>query len=66
MSAGERLPARSLIFANTLEPRLEVRIGINAGEPVEEGNDLFGSAVNLAKRLCDAARGGELLETVAG
>ena len=30
-------------------------IGINAGEPVTERNDFFGSAVQLAKRICDLA-----------
>ena len=31
---------------------LSVRIGIDAGEPVEDHNDLFGSTVQLASRLC--------------
>ena len=35
--------------------QLHLRIGINAGEPVTEGNDFFGIAVQLTKRLCDAA-----------
>lgn len=34
---------------------LHVRIGINAGEPVTEGNDFFGVAVQISKRLCDLA-----------
>jgi class 3 adenylate cyclase len=34
---------------------LSVRIGIDAGEPVTEGNDLFGSTVQLASRLCSEA-----------
>jgi class 3 adenylate cyclase/pimeloyl-ACP methyl ester carboxylesterase len=33
----------------------EVRIGISAGEPVTEHNDLFGSAVQLAARACARA-----------
>jgi class 3 adenylate cyclase len=33
------------------EPVL-VRIGISAGEPIEEGEDLFGTSVQLAARLC--------------
>ena len=40
---------------------LEVRIGVNAGEPVTEGNDFFGTAVQLAKRICDAAAPNEVL-----
>ena len=35
-----------------------VRIGINAGEPVAEGDDLFGTAVQLAARVCDAGGAG--------
>jgi len=34
---------------------LSVRIGIDAGEPVEDHNDLFGSTVQLAARLCSEA-----------
>lgn len=34
---------------------IRVRIGIHAGEPVEEGEDLFGSAVQMAARICDIA-----------
>ncbi len=35
---------------------IHVRIGIHAGEPVEEDNDLFGSAVQMAARICDLAQ----------
>lgn len=35
---------------------LYVRIGISAGEPIEDQGDLFGSAVQLAARLCGHAR----------
>ena len=34
---------------------LSVRIGIDAGEPVEDHSDLFGSTVQLAARLCSEA-----------
>ena len=34
---------------------IEVRIGMNAGEPVDQGEDLFGATVQLAARVCDAA-----------
>jgi class 3 adenylate cyclase len=40
---------------------IRVRIGIHAGEPVEEGDDLFGSAVQMASRICDAAQAGAIL-----
>ncbi len=32
-----------------------------AGEPVDRGDDLFGSTVNLASRICDAADAGQIL-----
>jgi len=37
------------------EHSLRVRIGIGAGEPVDDGDDLFGATVQLARRVCDAA-----------
>jgi class 3 adenylate cyclase len=40
---------------------LQVRIGIAAGEPVAEGDDLFGAAVQLAARLCQRAEPGTIL-----
>jgi class 3 adenylate cyclase len=42
-------------------PALLVRIGLAAGEPVDRDDDLFGSTVNLASRICDAADGGQIL-----
>jgi class 3 adenylate cyclase len=40
-----------------------VRIGINAGEPVVEGDDLFGTAVQLAARVCARTEPGDILTT---
>jgi class 3 adenylate cyclase len=37
------------------EAPLRVRIGVAAGEPVEQNQDLFGSTVQLAARLCSSA-----------
>jgi class 3 adenylate cyclase len=42
-------------------PELRVRIGLAAGEPVDHNDDMFGSTVNLASRLCDAAQPGQIL-----
>ena len=42
-------------------PELRVRIGIAAGEPVDHNDDLFGSTVTLASRICDAADAGRIL-----
>lgn len=41
--------------------RLHVRIGLAAGEPVTERDDLFGAAVQLAARLCQRAKPGTIL-----
>lgn len=40
---------------------ITVRIGAAAGEPVEQGQDLFGSTVQLAARLCARAEPGQTL-----
>ena len=46
--------------------RINVRIGLNAGEPIAEDDpggraDLFGTAVNMAARITATAEGGEIL-----
>jgi len=43
--------------------KFRVRIGLNAGEPVVEESDLFGTAVQLARRVCDKAEAGTILVT---
>jgi class 3 adenylate cyclase len=40
---------------------LKVRVGLNAGEPIEEDGDLFGATVILASRIAAKAEGGEIL-----
>jgi pimeloyl-ACP methyl ester carboxylesterase/class 3 adenylate cyclase len=52
--------------------RISVRVGINAGEPISEGDELFGNAVELAAEITAKAQGGQILaarvvrELVAG
>ena len=54
------------------ETPIKVRIGLNAGEPIAEEEDLFGTAVITAARIAAQADGGEILvsnvvrELVAG
>ncbi len=43
------------------ETPLHLRIGLSAGEPIEEHGDLFGKAVQLAARLCAHAEPGRIL-----
>jgi len=45
------------------EERLDVKVALNAGEPVAEEGDLFGSSVQLAARVRDAAGPGQILVT---
>jgi class 3 adenylate cyclase/acyl dehydratase/pimeloyl-ACP methyl ester carboxylesterase len=58
-------------FAGSEKP-IRVRVGIRAGEPIEEGDDLYGAAVIRAARIKGSADGGQVLvssivrELVAG
>lgn len=38
-----------------------MRVGLNAGEPIAEDEDLYATAVNEAARITASARGGEIL-----
>ncbi len=40
---------------------IKVRVGLNAGEPISENDDLFGTAVIEAARITSIAEGGEIL-----
>jgi len=42
-------------------PPLRLRVGIAAGEPIEHANDLFGTTVQLASRLCAHAEPQQIL-----
>ena len=46
---------------NHNETPVIVRIGLSVGEPVQEGEDYFGMAVNVAARITALARGGQVL-----
>lgn len=48
-------------YNKSSEIPIHVRIGIHAGEPVAESDDLFGSAVQMAARICDAAQADAIL-----
>ncbi|UCH86818.1 MAG: alpha/beta fold hydrolase [Dehalococcoidia bacterium] len=57
---------RTLAQHNESNPDMpiRVRIGLNAGEPVAEEEDLFGTAVQLAARICAHAEPGEILTPI--
>ena len=42
-----------------------LRVGISAGEPVAESNDIFGAAVSMAARICAHASPGQVLVSSA-
>jgi len=42
-------------------PPLRLRVGVAAGEPIDHANDLFGTAVQLAHRLCAHAEPQQML-----
>ncbi|AEO47574.1 adenylate/guanylate cyclase [Rhodospirillum rubrum F11] len=54
---------KALAEHNRIAPdlRLDLRVGINAGEPLVDENDYHGLSVTLAARLCAQAQGGEVL-----
>lgn len=44
---------------------LRVRIGLNSGDAIREGDDFFGHTVNIASRIVDRAEGGQVLASEA-
>lgn len=56
---------RQILSHNEKYPNLglNVRIGLNAGEPIAEEDDLFGATVQLASRVCGSAAPDQILCT---
>jgi class 3 adenylate cyclase len=48
-------------YNRTSTEPLHIRIGLHSGDPVEDTSDLFGSTVQLASRLCNAAEADQIL-----
>jgi class 3 adenylate cyclase len=42
---------------------LQLRIGLNAGKPIQEENDIFGATVQLSARVCAATQPEQILCT---
>ena len=66
-SAGRALECaialqRAFAARNTTaaEP-FQIRAGLNAGEPIIEDDDMFGTSVIAAARICNEAGGGEIV-----
>lgn len=47
--------------ASNPDARMQLRIGLSVGEPVEEHGDLFGAAVQMAARMCSLAQPDQIL-----
>ncbi len=43
------------------DQRMEVRVALHAGEPIQDESDYFGRPVVIAKRLCDQAAAGQIV-----
>ena len=56
-----RVRARRVSAGKHPDAGINVRIGICAGEPVEEDQRLFGSTVQLTSRICDKAEPDQIL-----
>jgi len=59
---------RAISSVQLPDSSLQIRVGLNAGEPIEEDGDLFGATVILASRIAAKADAGEILvpDTVRG
>jgi class 3 adenylate cyclase len=62
-SATDAARAAQQIVIGLTKKNVGVRIGLNAGEPIERDGDLFGTAVQTAARVGDAADDGQILAT---
>jgi class 3 adenylate cyclase len=60
-SATKALECATAIQKAFAEGNVRVRCGLNAGEPIAEDDDLFGTAVIVAARIASQAHGGEIL-----
>jgi len=55
---------RSLLTENksrTDDAAVQARIGVGAGEPIVDGDALFGTTINLTSRICDCGEPGQII-----
>ena len=62
-SADEALWVGSILQGAEADQDLDVSVGFDFGPVIERDGDVFGDTVNVAARLSDVARGGEILMT---
>jgi len=65
VACANEIQAEIAAFSAKSKTPVQVRIGIHAGEPVEDSDDLFGSAVQMAARICGIARADGVLVSAA-
>ena len=59
--AGVRCAIDMQRASTDMSKGLELKIGLDAGEPLEDAADLYGTPVIVASRLCDVAEPGEIV-----
>jgi class 3 adenylate cyclase len=60
-SAREAIDAALRCNALSGESELRLHIGVHAGDVIREPGNVYGGAVNIAARICDASAAGEVL-----
>ncbi len=65
IECAQSIQSRLESFNNSSSEKLELRIGLDAGEPVSDNRDLFGSTVQMAARLCAIAERNSIYVTDA-
>jgi class 3 adenylate cyclase len=62
-ATGRALRCAMAIMAGAKDIGLKLRAGVHTGEVEVRGDDIAGLAVNIAKRVCDVAKSGQVLVT---
>ncbi len=62
-TADDALPVGSFLQHPEAKQDLEISVGFDFGPVIAQDGDVFGDTVNVAVRLTDLARGGEILMT---
>ena len=60
-SATQAIDAASVCTALSAESELALHCGLHAGDVIREDDNVYGGAVNIAARVCEASAPGEIL-----
>ena len=61
LQAARQIQRTVARYNGSCDEPIRLRIGLHAGEPVADSNDLFGTTVQLAARMCNAAEAGQIM-----